>query len=1192
VNNQGSTSTPTQTLAEWAAAYEKELKKMLGLTNELGDALDTINDYYTEQTKTATELGATSEQLAQMEIDHAAVKKKAIEDWVKTEIDYYNDMMGLNTELGDSLAAIDEHYAAAIASAKAAGLDTADLEASALNVKKKAIEDWYKSEVDYYNQMMGLNTDLGDSLAEIDAHYAAAIASAKAAGASEEQLAILTQAATAVKKKAEEDYWKDAVAYYNDMMGLTDPLQSSLDAANEKFNEYAAAAEGNAEKLAAIEKARGEVLAKLLADYMKALVKPFKDLFDSLTDWAKANRKSVMELFNYVNYQDETKTQQASRHLESKYKGLNPEINADTITNYGKSNNITTGDILKQYVTDLVDYFQSVTDALMAAYESLRNTRAAIDTDIADIANSMKTADELEAARKAQWESSTSAEAMAVAKKTFLDSDAEQQAKLAEESHTYIMSYYRDEMTALKAKHETEIANITAIRDKLKSLTYSSFNLALPGTKQATSAQDYEKLYAAAKAPGASSSAVSSYLSFVETYLQSSQDKYKSSDSYQAIYKKVMAEIGALDTQPGKTIEELTATQTDAIKDLNADVTRVLAELGTATDEGSKQIVNRLATIIEILEGLVGYGDQQPIPASVVDMSGTDFFKITAGMITPPAGFNPDTGEYKTADGDNPLWATVLEDNNISILEIMTYFYPLFYKQLESIGTKNNVDFFTISGMDKPTSGYNEETGEYTGNDPLWAAVLTDGNVSIVELMSFFYPLFYNQLEKLNGIGVSPDDFTAISGHPLGTVVNSGDEKMTADGVISVTEIMLYFYKIFESQLSDIRDSIQMFPDDFSIISGTGTTNDLSTGLQRPYTDEERRTKVLQDQKISTIEVMVYYYETFKQQLDKIIEGSGSGISQTDYFKITADGMSAFSSYSNGKEMATVAELLVVGFYSIIQFNAKLFLYIVTYLPKLADIATSLSAIAGKVTAPINTTSNQNTVRTLSDGLIDVIAVLDETNVQTAFLSSWVYDQETMPATIKTDIQFDKKDDVTEFLASWAYDQETAPTSILAKTFFDMNDPTTAAMSSWIFSGYIPTAYATVITTNIIRTIYEEAPPPPTPDILSHHLSGFADGGISYGSLSGYPVMLHGTEAVIPMPNGRSIPVDVKSTGNQSAQSDPEIKQLLKILVANQAQDKYLSVDGRQFKIFVQEQADINRVNANRRTGNETRRIT
>ena len=159
-----------------------------------------------------------------------------------------------------------------------------------------------------------------------------------------------------------------------------------------------------------------------------------------------------------------------------------------------------------------------------------------------------------------------------------------------------------------------------------------------------------------------------------------------------------------------------------------------------------------------------------------------------------------------------------------------------------------------------------------------------------------------------------------------------------------------------------------------------------------------------------------------------------------------------------------------------------------------------------------------------------------------------------------------------------------------------MVDPPTAQIYNWFFGGGIPTAYANIITTNTIRTVYE-APPIPQPVLKPPgggdvDMPSFADGGISYGSLSGYPAMLHGTEAHVPLPNGKSIPVEIKSTGNQSAQSDPEIKQLLRILVANQAQDKYLSVDGRQFKIFVQEQADINRVNANRRTGNETRRIT
>ena len=39
---------------------------------------------------------------------------------------------------------------------------------------------------------------------------------------------------------------------------------------------------------------------------------------------------------------------------------------------------------------------------------------------------------------------------------------------------------------------------------------------------------------------------------------------------------------------------------------------------------------------------------------------------------------------------------------------------------------------------------------------------------------------------------------------------------------------------------------------------------------------------------------------------------------------------------------------------------------------------------------------------------------------------------------------------------------------------------------------------------------------------------GFNDGGVASGPTSGYPVMLHGTEAVVPLPDGRTIPVSIK----------------------------------------------------------------
>ncbi len=42
---------------------------------------------------------------------------------------------------------------------------------------------------------------------------------------------------------------------------------------------------------------------------------------------------------------------------------------------------------------------------------------------------------------------------------------------------------------------------------------------------------------------------------------------------------------------------------------------------------------------------------------------------------------------------------------------------------------------------------------------------------------------------------------------------------------------------------------------------------------------------------------------------------------------------------------------------------------------------------------------------------------------------------------------------------------------------------------------------------------------------------GYSTGGVASGPQGGYPAMLHGTEAVVPLPNGKSIPVDMKGAG-------------------------------------------------------------
>ena len=56
------------------------------------------------------------------------------------------------------------------------------------------------------------------------------------------------------------------------------------------------------------------------------------------------------------------------------------------------------------------------------------------------------------------------------------------------------------------------------------------------------------------------------------------------------------------------------------------------------------------------------------------------------------------------------------------------------------------------------------------------------------------------------------------------------------------------------------------------------------------------------------------------------------------------------------------------------------------------------------------------------------------------------------------------------------------------------------------------------------------------------HPFGFNGGGIASGPASGYAAMLHGTEAVIPMPDGGAIPVQMSGGGSNT---DALLRQLI-----------------------------------------------
>ena len=44
---------------------------------------------------------------------------------------------------------------------------------------------------------------------------------------------------------------------------------------------------------------------------------------------------------------------------------------------------------------------------------------------------------------------------------------------------------------------------------------------------------------------------------------------------------------------------------------------------------------------------------------------------------------------------------------------------------------------------------------------------------------------------------------------------------------------------------------------------------------------------------------------------------------------------------------------------------------------------------------------------------------------------------------------------------------------------------------------------------------------------------GYRAGGIANGSAAGYPALLHGREAVVPLPHGNKIPVELRGAGGQ-----------------------------------------------------------
>ena len=86
------------------------------------------------------------------------------------------------------------------------------------------------------------------------------------------------------------------------------------------------------------------------------------------------------------------------------------------------------------------------------------------------------------------------------------------------------------------------------------------------------------------------------------------------------------------------------------------------------------------------------------------------------------------------------------------------------------------------------------------------------------------------------------------------------------------------------------------------------------------------------------------------------------------------------------------------------------------------------------------------------------------------------------------------------------------------------------------------------------------------------NMPGYATGGIASGSQAGYPVMMHGTEAVVPLPNGRSIPVEMSGSGTNNVSVNVNVSGSGTAETSMQSDNKQAGNLGKAIAMAVQEE--------------------
>lgn len=475
-------------------------------------------------------------------------------------------------------------------------------------------EDIYATVSDFLDLM----TDLQKEIEDINGSFEDWIETAEKVGATQEELDDIYEMWSESLQKSADDWAESLKDGVRDMLGVSGGIRDTLADIRDQFEEWTADLNSLIEAgldagitEAELQALEAVSIAKAISGAIKDLTSGLRDLQFSIASWVGTVTGTASDLENAYYALVYARAQFGPGGIFD-FSGLSDSE-------------------LSDYAQDLEAYFQSVFTTLSSAYEAFMGQQDTITKKIEDITVAgMSLADRSAYYAGVIYDKLNELSALPTDR-------VEDAVELTSALYDQVLAYYDAEKAAIEDRYQTEVDAINETYDalsdmvtalervnsKIRSLTYSSYNLALPTPKAESAAQDYAGLFAAAQTMDPD--AVDDYLGFIDTYLQAGQSAYKSSKTYTDMYDQVMADLASLGLSAtsvqGKTLEDLTEEQNGLLADLEEAMKQELATL-------DQTIISSL----EILDGMIS--DEMEDVASLLALLWTGIQDITGQLST------------------------------------------------------------------------------------------------------------------------------------------------------------------------------------------------------------------------------------------------------------------------------------------------------------------------------------------------------------------------------------------------------------------------------------------------------------------------------------------------------------------------------------------------------------------------------